>query len=332
VAHLRLVAALLALVLCTLSAPCPSAASEPTPPATARLVHSAKVTILSTMLADKGTGEWGFAALVEVDGHAVLFDTGARPDTVLKNAAELHVDLASVTDVVLSHNHADHTGGLVTLRGELRKKNPAALSRAHVAPPIFWSRPSQGKETNTMLDTRRAYEALGGTFVVHGSFEALFPGVYLTGPVPRIHPEKNYGRHGRVGSVLSPAGIVDDTIPEDQSLVLVTDRGLVVVTGCGHAGIVNTLEYARRSTSTPRVYAVIGGLHLFDATDDTLAWTARELLPMQLAYLLGAHCTGLEAVYRLRALLSLDRRTALVGAVGASFDLATGIDPLDVAR
>src|SRR5271169_3337727 len=89
-------------------------------------VQTLKVTILSTMLADDGIGEWGFAALVEADGHRVLVDTGARPQTVLLNARELGVDLASVKEVVLTHNHADHTGGLVTLRTELMKTNPAA--------------------------------------------------------------------------------------------------------------------------------------------------------------------------------------------------------------
>jgi len=107
------------------------------------------------------------------------------------------------------------------------------------------------------LKTRTAYEALGGTFATHESFDALEPGAYLTGPVPRVHPERNFGRHGKVGPLLSPGGVVDDTIPEDQSLVLVTDRGLVVVAGCGHAGIVNTLEYALHRTSTTRVYAAI---------------------------------------------------------------------------
>ena len=71
---------------------------------------------------DDGIGEWGFAAVVEVDGHRILFDTGARPDTVLNNAKELGVDLSNITDVVLSHNHADHTGGLMTLRRAARGK------------------------------------------------------------------------------------------------------------------------------------------------------------------------------------------------------------------
>src|SRR5262252_10103996 len=87
-------------------------------------VSALKITVLSTMLADAGIGEWGFAALVEVDGKRILFDTGARPRTVLENARELGIDLSNITDVVLSHNHGDHTGGLLTLRRELAKQNP----------------------------------------------------------------------------------------------------------------------------------------------------------------------------------------------------------------
>ena len=87
-------------------------------------VKALRVTVLSTMLADRGLGEWGYSALVEVDGHKFLFDTGANPDVVLKNAMSLKIDLSQVTDVVISHNHADHTGGLITLRRELMKRNP----------------------------------------------------------------------------------------------------------------------------------------------------------------------------------------------------------------
>src|SRR3954469_44362 len=104
-------------------------------------VKSLKVTILSTMLADEGIGEWGFAALVEVDGYRLLVDTGARPTTVLTNLHDLHLDISDVEQVVLTHNHGDHTGGLLTLRREYMKKNPAALSIAQVGNGIFYSRP-----------------------------------------------------------------------------------------------------------------------------------------------------------------------------------------------
>ena len=80
------------------------------------------------MLADQGLGEWGYSALVEVDGRKFLFDTGSNPDVVLKNAKTLGIDLSDVEDVVISHNHNDHTGGLIALRRELIKKNPRAMS------------------------------------------------------------------------------------------------------------------------------------------------------------------------------------------------------------
>jgi 7,8-dihydropterin-6-yl-methyl-4-(beta-D-ribofuranosyl)aminobenzene 5'-phosphate synthase len=191
------------------------------------------------MLADEGIGEWGFAALVEVDGKKILFDTGARPNTVLENAKELKIDLSDVQDVVLSHFHDDHTTGLMTLRRAFAKSNPAALARVHVAKGIFLER--RGHESNPMIAMKKDYEATGGKFIVHDQPEELLPGVWLTGPVPRTYSEKNY-----------PAGVevndghawVEDNLPEDQSLVFNTSRGLVLLAGCGHAGIINTLEYA----------------------------------------------------------------------------------------
>ncbi|HSD28196.1 MAG TPA: MBL fold metallo-hydrolase, partial [Vicinamibacteria bacterium] len=205
---------------------------------------SLKITVLSTMLAEEGLGEWGFAALVDADGRRILFDTGARPSTVLENAKELGLDLSGIEEVILSHNHGDHTGGLLTLRRELRVKNPKALTRAHVGKGIFWSRPRKdGSEANPMIALRRDYEAAGGAFVEHDSPIQIAPGLWLTGPVPRVHPERNWSP----GSpVRSPEGVVEDTLPEDQSLVANTDRGLVLLAGCGHAGVVNTALYARK--------------------------------------------------------------------------------------
>ena len=293
-------------------------------------VRALKITILSTMLADEGIGEWGFAALVEADGNRILYDTGARPGTVLQNARELKIDLSGVRDVILSHNHTDHTGGLVTLRREFSTANPAALSRAHVAPGIFWSRPDgHGGEANTTIAARQEYEALGGTIIEHTKPAELFPGVWLTGPVPRVYPERNWSV---TGNVVTPSGAVEDTIPEDQALVFDTDRGLVMLTGCGHAGIVNILDYARHTVRPAPIYAAIGGFHLFTADDVKLDWTAGKLHEMGLQNMLGAHCTGLHTVYYLKDKLGLPRQACLVGAVGAVFTLDKGIAPGRVAQ
>jgi 7,8-dihydropterin-6-yl-methyl-4-(beta-D-ribofuranosyl)aminobenzene 5'-phosphate synthase len=300
-------------------------------PAATHRVHSLHITMLSTMLADRGIGEWGFSALVEADGRKILFDTGNYPETALRNARELGVDLSGVTDVVLSHHHADHTGGLLTLRRALAAANPAALSRIHIAPGIFLSRREEGsdREENPMVALRDSLERTGAVFVVHDKPVELAPGVWLTGPVPRPNNERNWSPGTRI---IAPDGLRPDSIPEDMSLVVATDKGLVILTGCGHAGIVNIVAYSRRLLGGAPAYAVVGGLHLFAASDQTLAWTADQLRSAGLVMLLGGHCTGIEAVYRLRQLAGLTRRTAVVAAVGSSFDLDRGIDPLALAQ
>ncbi len=297
--------------------------------ATHAKVQNLKITILSTMLSDEAIGEWGFSALVEADGHRILVDTGAKPDTVLLNARELNLDLSDVREVILTHNHDDHVGGLLTLRRELMKKNPAALSIAHVAKGIFYSRPLDGKEDNVMIELRKQYEATGGKFVEHDSTAELFPGAWLTGPVPRPYPERNWSAQGKVQT---PAGLVEDNIPEDQSLLLNTDKGLIIVSGCGHAGVVNTMTFAEKEFPSIPVYALIGGFHLFAATDAQLDWTAEKMKDFGVSYLIGAHCTGIEAVYRIRQKLNLPRQSAVVGAVGATFVLGEGIHPGRIAQ
>jgi 7,8-dihydropterin-6-yl-methyl-4-(beta-D-ribofuranosyl)aminobenzene 5'-phosphate synthase len=282
-----------------------------TPLVCAGRVRSLEVRILSTMLADDdGFGEWGFSALVVADGHRILFDTGAHPDTVLRNARELKIDLSNVPDVILSHHHLDHTAGLVTLRREY----PSALSRAHVGKGIFLPR-----ESGKMPGIKADYESAGGSFVEYDQARELFPGVWLTGPVPRKYPEKNYESSA-------------DNLPEDQSLIIDTDKGLVLISGCGHAGVINTIDYANAKIRRAPVHAAIGGFHLFAASDETLAWTAGKLREFGVQNFLGAHCTGIEAVYRIRSLTGLDRKTAVVGAVGAGFKLDTGIQAGSIAR
>jgi 7,8-dihydropterin-6-yl-methyl-4-(beta-D-ribofuranosyl)aminobenzene 5'-phosphate synthase len=292
-------------------------------------IQNLKITVLSTMLSDEGIGEWGFAALVEADGHRILVDTGAKPDTVLLNARQLNLDLSDVREVILTHNHDDHVGGLLTLRRELMKKNPAALSVAHVGKGIFYSRPLDGKEDNVMIELRKEYEATGGKFVEHDAPAELFPGAWLSGPVPRTYPERNWSVTGKVQT---PAGLVEDNIPEDQSLVLNTDKGLVMVSGCGHAGVVNTMTFAEKEFPSTPIYALIGGFHLFAATDAQVDWTADKMKDFGVSYLIGAHCTGIEAVYRIREKLNLPRRSAVVGAVGATFVLGEGIHPGHIAQ
>lgn len=291
----------------------------------AHQAQAVKVTTLSTMLADtEGLGEWGYAALVEIDGHRILFDTGANPDTVMRNAEALKIDLSDVEDVVISHFHSDHTGGLITLRKALMQKNPAALSHLYVGAGIFAPRyTANGKSDaeNSFPAVAKAYLATGGRISEVSKPAEIALGAWLTGPVPRLHPETNWspGEFVKVGGSLVP-----DTLSEDTSLVIATPGGTVIVTGCGHAGIMNIADDAQVITGDAKMLAVIGGIHLFGKPDAVLLETAQRL--KGLAFLLGAHCTGIEATLRLRELLGLDRHTAVVAAVGSSFTLGKGIE------
>ncbi len=298
-------------------------------------VKNLRVTVLSTMLAgnpNKGIGEWGFSALIEVDGHRLLFDTGERPDTVLLNARELHIDLSNVKEVVLSHHHDDHVGGLLSLRNEYTKHNPAALSHVTLSRGAFWSRgPNKaGGDDNPLIGIRPIFEQTGGTFSEVDRPKEIFPGVWFLGPVPRTHAEQPTPKNDRV---LTPAGWKPDDVPDDSALVFDTDKGLIVLTGCAHAGIINTLEYAQqRIRPGAKIYEAGGGFHMFHASDQQIAWTAERMLALGVEYLHGSHCTGLDALYRLRTLMNLPRDHAVVGAVGSWFDLEKGLHPLALAE
>ena len=310
------------------SSPATTALAQPL--ASGHKVASLEIKILSTMLADEGFGEWGFAALVEVDGRKILFDTGAHDDTVQRNLKAMGLDLSAVEIVILSHNHDDHTTGLLPLRRQFAAKSPTALSKVYGGSGIFSPRISAGGQlSDRMAGIKRDYEATGGTIVEVTKPTEILPGVWLTGPVPRIHPERNWSS---VGKVRTTAGDVEDTVPEDMTLVVQTAQGPVYLFGCGHAGVINTLDHARKTIDPAAVKAVIGGLHLFAADEKHLAWTAGQLKAFGVQQLIGAHCTGIESVYRIRDLVGLTRQTCMVGAVGASYSLAKGISAGRVAK
>lgn len=293
------------------------------------------VTILTTNLADGNLtqGEWSFSAWIEVGDRQFLFDTGWSPENVLRNAEILGIDLSTAEDLILSHHHADHTGGLETLRAALSERNPAALTRIHVAPGIFAARPRpDGSEGNPMVARRERVEATGARFIVHNRPGEIAPGIWVTGPVPRVHDEKNYPV-GPARILLQDDGTaIPDIVPDSQSLVIVTEQGPIMVSGCGHAGLVNSLEYVQSEISALPPQAAIGGFHLFAASNDVMSWTAQRVAELGLQHFIGSHCTGIESVYQIREQAGLDRDTARVGAIGTRFETGRGIIPSQINR
>jgi len=275
------------------------------------------------MLAQRGIGEWGFSALVEADSMRILFDAGGREKTVLENSKELNVDLSNVPVLILSHWHDDHTTGWLPLRNSVDSVNKEALAITHVAPGFFDIRVSaKGIEDKDRQNDSLIYTQTGGQVMEDGNFTEIFPGIYLTGPVPRKYLEKNYPIGNRIRD--ASGNLVEDNIPEDMSLVIRTEKGLVLLSGCGHAGIINTVEYARNNLQQESLFAAIGGFHLLQNTDEQVKWTADQLRASGIRYFMGAHCTGVEPVYQIREWAGLKRGECIVGSVGDSFDLEKG--------
>ena len=279
-----------------------------------------KITILSTMLSDSHIGEWGFSAMIEVDGERILFDAGSRENTVVQNAKELSINLDNIDNIFLSHNHKDHTGGLITLK----KEYPNSFKKAHVGEGIFYSRPNAEGDDNYILSNKNTLENLGIKFISHKNPTQPIPGLWTTGQVPRKYDEKNWSGVSKM--IDSKGNIVEDIIPEDQSLFFDTENGIVLISGCGHAGLANTLDYVQKIIPGRPIYKIIGGFHLLKLNNDKLEWTAKKMREAGVNYFVGAHCTGLNSTYSIRNFLGLTSESALVGSVGTVIT-AKGIFP-----
>ncbi len=253
-----------------------------------------RITTLSENTANhRFLAEWGLSILVEVDGVRVLLDAGLSISAV-HNAQLLGVDLATIDRIVLSHGHADHTGGL---REVLRR----AGQKEVIAHPAIWEkkyvhRQDQRERYVGIPFVREELEALGASFVLSREPMELSDRVRTTGEIPMttdyedVDPDlwvREGGEQRR------------DSLADDLALVIDTEFGLVVVLGCAHRGIVNTLRHAQELTGKESVYAAIGGTHLFRASQERVAQTIAELKKMGIHRLGVSHCTGFLASARL---------------------------------
>jgi 7,8-dihydropterin-6-yl-methyl-4-(beta-D-ribofuranosyl)aminobenzene 5'-phosphate synthase len=244
--------------------------------------------------------EHGFSALVTVDNTRVLFDAGLTPDGLTENMRRLGLSPGDIDVIVLSHGHWDHTTGMDGIVRQLGRANVPVLIH-----PEFWSRrrvaipnapvelPSTSKAALEgagfqIVENRQPSFLLGGTLLVTGEVDR-------TTGFEQGHPLFEAYRDGR----WQP----DPLILDDQALVAdVRGRGLVVLTGCGHSGIVNILRHVRKLTGEQRIHAVIGGFHLSGPLfEPIIEPTAAALAELDPDYLVPCHCTGWRAIHALAA-------------------------------
>jgi len=239
------------------------------------------------------TGEWGLSILVEAGGEKVLLDTGLS-NSIVKNAAVGGVDLSGIDKVVISHGHADHTGGLRSMLQKIRKKVEV------FAHPEMWgkkytSRPGSGDNRYFYIGVpfcREELEGLGASFTLSKEPVWLNDFMVTTGEVPMVtsFEKVDSNMYLRLEDRFIP-----DTLPDDQALVVKTGKGLVVILGCAHRGMINTMIRARDITGIEKVYAVVGGTHLFRAGREQLKSTVDKVKEFGVEKLGVSHCTGLPA-------------------------------------
>ena len=257
-----------------------------------------KITVLCENTVGRliGSGEHGFSAFIETASGNYLFYTGSG-HSVVSNSLALNKDLKSIRRIFLSHGHYDHTGGLpevIKIRGNVD---------VHVHPHVFLDRihviKEDGRETKRFVGIpyKRTYlEFLGANFITNTDFVEIERGIYLTGEIPRKNPfEKSdpnlfSGMNGKMNQ---------DLFLDDQSLILNTDNGLVVIMGCAHSGMINTLHYITHKTGIDRFYAILGGTHLGFLNQDQLEESINLLKKMEIRRIGVSNCTGMKAAFRL---------------------------------
>lgn len=243
--------------------------------------------------------EHGFSMLIRVfnEGkvHSILYDTGSSPDTILENAKRMGIDLKEVESIVISHGHYDHFGGLLSVKRVIDRIDLPIIVHEDMfktrgtALPDGSVRKFSDFPTENMLKPAKVITTKQPALIADNM-------VVITGEIPRkTEYEKGFLRHrASVNNSWQPDPLIID---ERAIIIAVKGKGLIILSGCAHAGIINTISYAKQITGIEKIYAVLGGFHLAGKeSENRIKPTIRELLCMSPILIAPSHCTGWRAI------------------------------------
>lgn len=273
-------------------------------------VNHLRLTILVDNDATRGglKAEHGFSCLIEADGARLLFDTGAK-DALLTNSCILGRSLFGLDALVFSHGHYDHTGGLAAAFGQLGTSR--VVAHLNVLGSHRSRRTGHDRDIGMPEASRDALRHL------HTELSAepveVAPGIWSTGEIPRITP------HDEPGELfVDSAGTQRDDVPDDMALILRHREGIVVLLGCAHAGVGDTLTRVEQLFPDEPLLGLLGGMHLERAPLERIHQLAERLATSRLKFLSPGHCTGERAK---RALREMARDSYLPMQVGLELEI-----------
>lgn len=262
-------------------------------------LDEATVTILAEDTAGYDTSltaRFGLSMLLEarqgVHQTQILYDTNQAASPILDNLKTLRLSIDQLNSIFLSHCHFDHTGGLLGILQALGRSMPV-IGHPSLFRPCFEMQPGGLSPIGVSGYTIHDLECAGASLILTRDPIKLMAGVMTTGEIPRTH---DFELPGEMYTV-QHGSLVRDPLEDDAAAVLNFPEGLVILAGCCHAGIANTIARAKALTGLSKVHAVIGGLHLWDATEDRLNKTVQAL--QEVDYVFAGHCTGLPAMAKL---------------------------------
>jgi len=233
-------------------------------------------------------GEHGFSCHLQTSAGNFLFDTGGGM-TIMYNAKLLGIDFKKLQGIIFSHGHFDHTGGLKQVLEEI---GPIPI---YAHPDLFSAHYSKnsGQMHNIGVPwTQSELEELGANFTFSSAPDEVAPELLLSGEVPRI--SKVETGDPNLLSLSKSGDEVSDPLKDDLSLFINTEKGLVIVLGCAHAGLLNIIDHAIKVTGQKKIYMILGGTHLKFCSDEQMAATLDRLEELDVDLIGASHCTGLR--------------------------------------